>query len=88
MPRAAALASLPAGPFVVLPRRGLSRVEAAQYVGVSPSLFDEMVIDKRMPPALAINARRVWDIRALDAAFDRIGASAADLDNPWQGVTP
>ena len=31
-----------------LPPRGLSRVQAAEYIGVSPSLFDEMVRDGRM----------------------------------------
>ena len=29
--------------------RGLSRVQAARYVGVSPSLFDEMVKDGPAP---------------------------------------
>jgi hypothetical protein len=42
-----------------LPPRGLSRVEAARYIGVSPSLFDEMVKDGRMPPPKPINARKV-----------------------------
>jgi len=32
-----------------IPRRGLSRVESAIYVGVSPTLFDQMVKDGRMP---------------------------------------
>jgi hypothetical protein len=32
-----------------LPPRGLSRAEAAAYVGVSTSLFDIMVADGRMP---------------------------------------
>src|SRR5690242_17745827 len=32
-----------------LPPRGLSRVQAAAYVGVSPVLFDELVKDGRMP---------------------------------------
>ena len=31
---------------VSLPPRGLSRVEAAAYVGVSPSLFNEMMRDQ------------------------------------------
>lgn len=52
-----------------LPPRGLSRVEAAAYIGVSPSLFDLMVRDRRMPPAKRINARVVWDRLRLDAAF-------------------
>lgn len=88
MPRTS-LDLIPAGPFVVLPRRGLSRVEAAQYIGVSPSLFDDMVADGRMPRPLAINARRVWDMRALDVAFDALGTAAgAGLDDPWQGESP
>ena len=49
--------------------RGLSRVQAAAYIGVSPSLFDEMVKDERMPKPTQINARRVWDRFKLDEAF-------------------
>lgn len=50
--------------------RGLSRAEAAAYIGVSPSLFDEMVKDRRMPAPKRINSRTVWDRRRLDEAFD------------------
>ncbi|WP_417491831.1 helix-turn-helix transcriptional regulator [Maricaulis sp.] len=50
--------------------RGLNRSQAAAYIGVSPGLFDEMVNDGRMPPSREINARRVWDIREVDMAFD------------------
>jgi hypothetical protein len=32
-----------------IPRRGLSRVEAAMYIGISASKFDEFVRDGRMP---------------------------------------
>lgn len=52
--------------------RGLSRIAAAEYIGISPSLFDEMVADKRMPKPKRINARTVWDVRKLDAAFDAL----------------
>ncbi|MFG1206898.1 hypothetical protein [Xanthobacter flavus] len=44
-----------------LPPRGLSRVEAAAYIGVSPSLFDDLVADERMPKPKLLNARHVWD---------------------------
>jgi predicted DNA-binding transcriptional regulator AlpA len=54
------------------PRRGLSRVESAIYVGVSATLFDEMVKDGRMPTPKRINGRVVWDIRALDEAFEAL----------------
>lgn len=47
----------------VMPRRGLSRLEAALYIGVSPSKFDEMVKDGRMCPPKRIDGRVVWDIR-------------------------
>lgn len=59
--------------------RGLSRIEAARYVGVSPSAFDKLVAEGRMPTPKAIippkgdgkrPGRLVWDLHELDAAFD------------------
>lgn len=55
-----------------LPPRGLNRIEAAAYVGVSPTLFDEMVRDGRMPRPKQVNARTVWDRRRVDVAFDAL----------------
>jgi hypothetical protein len=52
------------------PRRGLSRLDAATYVGVSPTKFDELVADGRMPGARRIDGRKVWDVRELDLCFD------------------
>lgn len=63
------------------PRRGLCREEAAIYVGVSSSKFDELVKDRRMPRAKKIDGRRVWDIRKLDLAFDELPGS--DDANEW-----
>ena len=54
------------------PRRGLSRDEAAMYCGVSITLFDRMVADGRMPPPRRIDGRKVWDVRSIDVAFDRL----------------
>jgi excisionase family DNA binding protein len=54
------------------PRRGLSRVEAATYLGISPSKFDELVRDGRMPAPKRIDSRKVWDIHNLDVAFDAL----------------
>jgi hypothetical protein len=70
-----------------LPPRGLSRVEAAQYIGVSPSLFDVMVKDGRMPAPKPINARKVWDRLKLDQAFEALPDSEGAVDNPWDEVT-
>jgi hypothetical protein len=55
-----------------IPRRGLSRVEAAAYIGVSTSKFDEPVRDGRMPAPKRIDHRKVWDVRDLDLAFDAL----------------
>ena len=55
---------MPKRPAILPPTlapRGLSRTEAAAYIGVSPTLFDHLVRDRRMPPPKRINARTVWD---------------------------
>ena len=52
--------------------RGLSRVEAADYIGVSPSTFDAMVAAGELPsPRRPRTCERVlWDRYELDSAFD------------------
>ena len=55
-----------------VPRRGLSRTEAATYFGISVSKFDELVKDARMPRPRIIDCRKVWDIYELDMAFDEL----------------
>jgi predicted DNA-binding transcriptional regulator AlpA len=67
-----------------VPRRGLSRVEAAMYIGISPSKFDQLVADGRMPPPVRIDSRKLWDIRHLDLAFDALPAE--NVPNSWDGV--
>lgn len=52
--------------------RGLSREEAAYYVGVGTTKFDQMVDDGRMPRGKRIDGRVVWDRVQLDAAFSEI----------------
>jgi predicted DNA-binding transcriptional regulator AlpA len=61
------------------PRRGLSRDEAAMYVGISPAKFDQLVADGRMPGPVQIDARKIWDIRSLDLAFDDISRGRIKL---------
>jgi excisionase family DNA binding protein len=51
------------------PPRGLSRDEAARYIGVGATKFDEMVADGRMPKPKRIDGRVVWDRLLIDAAF-------------------
>lgn len=52
--------------------RGLSRIEAAAYVGVSPNTFESMVKDGRMPRPKVVNRRRIWDRAGLDRCFDAL----------------
>jgi hypothetical protein len=55
-----------------VPRRGLSRTEAALYLGISPSKFDELVKDGRVSRPRLIDTRKVWDVFELDLAFEEL----------------
>jgi predicted DNA-binding transcriptional regulator AlpA len=67
--------------------RGLSRVAAAAYVGISPTTFDALVKDGRMPPPKRINARTIWDVRQLDAAFEALPSDEYDEYDPFGSVS-
>ena len=47
----------------------MSRDEAARYIGVSSTKFDEMTADGRMPKPKRVDSRAIWDRQRLDAAF-------------------
>jgi predicted DNA-binding transcriptional regulator AlpA len=66
--------------------RGLSREQAAAYVGISPSLFDALVKDGRMPAPKRINSRTVWDRLQLDEAFTALPSNDTAV-NPWDEIT-
>ena len=68
-----------------LPPRGLSRVQAAEYIGIGASKFDELVADGRMPGPVKIDSRKLWDIRYLDLAFDTLPRENP-VSNSWEGV--
>ena len=50
----------------------MSRDEAARYIGVGTTKFDQMVKDGRMPKPKRIDGRTVWDRIKLDDAFTRL----------------
>jgi hypothetical protein len=58
---------------------GLSREEAAGFVGVSPNTFDAMVEAGEMPPPRVMRGRLVWSRPELEGAFHHL---------PQRGVTP
>jgi hypothetical protein len=80
-----------ASPPAAIPPRCLSRVEAARYVGVSPTTFDAEVKAGLWPTAIArrdasgrlITRRKVWDQRALDEALDRSRGTPQGAGNGW-----
>lgn len=72
-------------PLAGLMPRGLNRVAAAIYVGVSPSVFDRMIRDGLMPRPVRIYNRTVWDRRKLDDAFAVLSDDGPAPD-PWDRV--
>ena len=74
-------------PRTLAPRL-ISREAAAAYVSVSPTTFDEMVKDGRMPKPKRLSGRRkAWDVRALDTAVDSLPVDNNDNDNDtWDNI--
>jgi len=52
--------------------RGLRRDAAAWYTGFSPTKFDQLVADDRMPKGKLVDGCRVWDRYLLDMAWDEL----------------
>lgn len=65
----------------VVSRRGLSRHEAARYVGVSVSKLDQMVDEGQMPEPFRVGARVIYDLTKLDAAFDALSGPIDEIDS-------
>jgi hypothetical protein len=67
------------------PRRGLSREEAAVYIGVSATTFDHLRAAKAMPAPRLVGTRKLWDVRELDLAFDDLPREDAPsiADTSW-----
>jgi hypothetical protein len=56
-------------PALHYPPLGMDRDEAARYVGVGATLFDQMVADGIMPAAKRYRGRVMWNRVALEMAF-------------------
>lgn len=65
-------------PFLY-PPRGLSREEAARYIGVGTTKFDELVADRKMPQPKRLGGRVIWDRIQLDMAFNDLGESQENV---------
>lgn len=67
-----------------VPRRGLSRTEAAIYLGISPSKFDELRKDGRIGPAKVLDGRKIFPIEMLDEFFDGLPLENHETVEDWQ----
>ena len=66
------------------PPRGMSRDEAARYIGVGTTKFDEMVADRRMPRPKRVDGRVIWDRLKIEAAFTDLPEEKKV--NPWDSI--
>jgi len=77
--------ALPPG---VLPL-GLSRSEAACFVGVSTTMYDTMVRNGDMPKPKRIGARTIWDRGEVERAFRELPTEpeARPKKDVWSDVS-
>ena len=55
-----------------VPRRGLSRTEAAVYLGISASKFDELRKTNRIAPPKVLDGRLIFTVERLDEFLDSL----------------
>ena len=65
---------------------GLNRQEAAAYVGVSATKFDELVRTGTMPQPRLIGRRKVWIRTELEAALISLPVNDNERQNDWDAV--
>jgi hypothetical protein len=59
-------------------RRGLSRTDAATYVGIGTTLFDQLVERGVLPRGRKFHGRLIFDLRQLDRTLDDLFDSTLD----------
>lgn len=74
----------------IIEPRGLRREQAAHYVGISPTSFDALVDEGKMPRPTTVKDRiTLWDRRALDQSLDQLFHDAYDecSKNPYDDIS-
>lgn len=80
-----------------LPPFGVNREQAAALVGISTSLFDWAVVNRKMPQPRLLRGRNIWDVEELFSSFRELPHRAskaldseydepAEEGNPWDDV--
>jgi hypothetical protein len=67
-------------------RRGLSRVEAATYLGISPSKFDELRKADRIAPPKVLDGRLIFTVERLDEFLDALPDEKQADDGEWTAL--
>jgi hypothetical protein len=62
--------------------RGLSRMQAAEYVGVSTTKFDEWAKDRKI--TFRIGKRVLYDRYRIDAELDDMMDSEVEIPDRWK----
>lgn len=69
------------------PRRGLRRDEAAAYIGISATKFDDWVARGVMPKPKRQDGVVLWDVVKLDEAFEALpddgGKNGGPSSSAW-----
>lgn len=66
-----------------LPKRGFSRLEAAAYLGISPSKFDELRKAGRIGAAKILDGRKLFAVEMLDEFFDSLPDETGEPAEDW-----
>ena len=69
-----------------LPPRGLSKTEAAAYLGVSVYSFDGLVARGEVPQPKVVGGRWIWDRLVLGRSFESLPdkGGRADVEERWK----
>jgi predicted DNA-binding transcriptional regulator AlpA len=74
-----------------LPPVGISREQAAAFIGIGESLFDRLVAARKMPEPRMVGGRLIWDVAEVATAFRAIphrSEPITPLDGDTPGVNP
>jgi excisionase family DNA binding protein len=66
-----------------IPRRGLSRKEAADYIGISPSKFEELRKAGRIPSPKVLDSRLIFTVERLDEFLDALPDENQTNSDDW-----
>ena len=64
-------------------KRGLNRIEAAEYIGIGTTKFDELVSTRRMPQPRLADSRTIWDLKELDIYFEKLPQKGEKPTGVW-----